>query len=301
MNRQPLRSARVDLATGEVTALRAELVSTKRVPAGQAVSYGGEYVTDAPTTLGLVGLGYADGIPRSAMGAPVTIGGRQYAIAGRVAMDQLVVDLGNDDVPQAGAPVVFWNSSEQRAAFAASARVPDAMLASFIGARVRVELTSTVPGSDAMEALGARFAAVLHAGDGVVLTGELGAGKTTFTRGLGRALGARGTVQSPTFVIARTHETDTVPLLHVDAYRLGDEALIDDLDLDLAGSITVAEWGAPLTRSMPAWFDVRIERASGAAADPLDEEADDPREVVITTGGGLASSRLVQLLRQSEA
>ena len=285
----------MDFETGEVTALVGELVSTKRVPAGQAVSYGGEYVTEQPTTLGLVGLGYADGVPRKAIGAPVTIAGTEYRIAGRVAMDQVVVDLGTSLIPPPGTPAWFWRNREERAAFAATIGIDGAALASYLGPRVTIELTAEIATTEDMQVLGARFAAHLAAGDAIVLTGELGAGKTTFTRGLGEALGARGTVQSPTFVIARTHETDSVPLLHVDAYRLGEEALIDDLDLDLEGSITVAEWGAPLTHAMRSWFDVRIERASGSDADPLDDEADDPRKVTITAGGDLPAYRLGQL------
>ena len=83
-------------------------------------------------------------------------------------------------------------------------------------------------------------------GDLIVLTGDLGAGKTTLTRGLGEGLGVRGAVTSPTFVIARLHPAGDqgVALLHVDAYRLGTASEIDDLDLDLAGAVTVVEWGA---------------------------------------------------------
>ena len=291
----PRRHACIDLATGEVRSLAGELVSIKQVAAGQAVSYGGEYVTERETYLGLVGLGYADGIPRSAEGAPVSIGCDEYPICGRVAMDQFVIDLGPNPEVQAGAPVVIWGDRMPPSDWAVRARVPEAVLTSFIGPRVEIEMTGRIETAEDMEALGARFARELRAGDAVVLTGELGAGKTTFTRGLGEALGARGTVQSPTFVIARTHQTDSAPLLHVDAYRLGEEGLLDDLDLDLAGSITVAEWGAPLTHAMPHWFDVRIERASGASADPLDDEADDPRTVRIRAGGSLPVQRLLRL------
>lgn len=83
-------------------------------------------------------------------------------------------------------------------------------------------------------------------GDLIVLTGDLGAGKTTLTRGLGEGLGVRGAVTSPTFVIARLHPAGDrgVALLHVDAYRLGAASEIDDLDLDLTGAVTVVEWGA---------------------------------------------------------
>lgn len=140
-----------------------------------------------------------------------------------------------------------------------------------------------VTDADAMEALGARLAAVLRAGDLVLLNGELGAGKTTLTRGLGAALGARGAVTSPTFVLARTHPTASgVPLVHVDAYRLGSAAEVDDLDLDLAGSITVVEWGAgKLDGVVDSWLELDIERPRGG-----DPEADDaPRHVRLRAAG----------------
>ncbi|NSC23400.1 tRNA (adenosine(37)-N6)-threonylcarbamoyltransferase complex ATPase subunit type 1 TsaE [Streptomyces albus subsp. chlorinus] len=99
-----------------------------------------------------------------------------------------------------------------------------------------------------MRELGVRLAGVLRAGDLVLLTGELGAGKTTLTRGLGEGLGVRGAVTSPTFVIARVHPslTDGPPLVHVDAYRLGGglEEMEDlDLDVSLPESVVVVEWG----------------------------------------------------------
>ncbi|KOV65383.1 ATP-binding protein [Streptomyces sp. AS58] len=108
------------------------------------------------------------------------------------------------------------------------------------------ELTVNAP--EQMRELGRRLAKLLRAGDLVMLSGELGAGKTTLTRGLGEGLGVRGAVTSPTFVIARVHPAlgDGPPLVHVDAYRLGgglDE--MDDLDLDvsLSDSVIVVEWG----------------------------------------------------------
>lgn len=119
---------------------------------------------------------------------------------------------------------------------------------------------------EAMHALGVRLARMLRAGDLVILTGPLGAGKTTLTRGIGEGLGVRGPVQSPTFVIARTHPSlvDGAPLVHVDAYRLADAAEIDDLDLDFDGSIVVAEWGAGLVDARDSWLEVVIERPAGA-------------------------------------
>ena len=93
-----------------------------------------------------------------------------------------------------------------------------------------------------------RLGAILEPGDLLVLTGELGAGKTTFTQGLGLGMGVREGIISPTFVISRTHPTlGTGPdLVHVDAYRLASAAELDDLDLEagMDTSVTVVEWGA---------------------------------------------------------
>lgn len=126
-----------------------------------------------------------------------------------------------------------------------------------------IELDVATP--DDMETLGARLAAELRAGDLVALNGELGAGKTTFTRGLGAALGVRGAVTSPTFVLARTHPREgAAPLVHVDAYRLATAADLDDLDIDFAGSIVVIEWGAgKLDGITDSWLELDIERPVG--------------------------------------
>ncbi|MFI6939287.1 tRNA (adenosine(37)-N6)-threonylcarbamoyltransferase complex ATPase subunit type 1 TsaE [Streptomyces sp. NPDC050418] len=106
----------------------------------------------------------------------------------------------------------------------------------------------TVNSPAEMGELGLRLAKILRAGDLVMLNGELGAGKTTLTRGLGEGLGVRGAVTSPTFVIARVHPSlgDGPPLVHVDAYRLGgglDEMEDLDLDVSLPESVIVVEWG----------------------------------------------------------
>jgi len=96
-----------------------------------------------------------------------------------------------------------------------------------------------------MHELGIHVAHLLYPGDLIILVGELGAGKTTFTQGLGRGLGIADPVTSPTFVIARVHIGGTHPLVHVDAYRLGSTIELDelDLDVDVSTSITVVEWG----------------------------------------------------------
>ncbi len=145
------------------------------------------------------------------------------------------------------------------------------------------ELDIEVPDAEAMEALGARIARLLRAGDLVLLNGELGAGKTTLTRGIGAALGARGQVTSPTFVLARTHPTASgVPLVHVDAYRLATGAEVEDLDLDLDGSITVVEWGAgKLDGVVDSWLELDIERPLGG--DPAADDA--PRHVRLSSHG----------------
>jgi tRNA threonylcarbamoyladenosine biosynthesis protein TsaE len=96
-----------------------------------------------------------------------------------------------------------------------------------------------------MHALGAHIAGKMLPGDLIVLVGDLGAGKTTFVQGLGKGLGVTDPITSPTFVIARAHKGPTLPLVHVDAYRLGSRVELDELDLDadLETSITVVEWG----------------------------------------------------------
>lgn len=114
-----------------------------------------------------------------------------------------------------------------------------------------------------MHELGVQLARQLRAGDLVVLTGPLGAGKTTFTRGVGEGLNTIGTVSSPTFVIARTHKrSDGGPVLvHVDAYRLGSPAELDDLDIDFDHSITLVEWGRGFTDGLvDQWLDIEIDR-----------------------------------------
>ena len=106
----------------------------------------------------------------------------------------------------------------------------------------------TVPTAADMRALGERLAAQLRPGDLVVLTGDLGAGKTTLVQGLAAALGVTEPVLSPTFVIARVYRSGRVPLVHVDAYRLGSAVEVEDLDLDASveESATVVEWGEGL-------------------------------------------------------
>ncbi|MEU6082149.1 tRNA (adenosine(37)-N6)-threonylcarbamoyltransferase complex ATPase subunit type 1 TsaE [Streptomyces sp. NPDC047108] len=144
----------------------------------------------------------------------------------------------------------------------------------------------TIAGPDAMQDLGRRLAKMLRPGDLVLLSGPLGAGKTTLARGLGEALGVRGAVTSPTFVIARVHPPlgDGPPLVHVDAYRLGgglDEMEDLDLDVSLPESVVIVEWGDGKVEDLSEdRLHVVIGRAEG------DETVeDDVREVSVTGVG----------------
>lgn len=143
----------------------------------------------------------------------------------------------------------------------------------------------TVETPERMGELGARIARELGAGDVVALNGELGAGKTTFTRGLGEALGIRGAVTSPTFVLARTHPSESggAPLVHVDAYRLSHPAELDDLDIDFDGSIVVVEWAAGMLDAVAdEWLEVTIVRPVGGEES---EEGVEPRFVTVEGHG----------------
>ncbi|ONK12021.1 tRNA (adenosine(37)-N6)-threonylcarbamoyltransferase complex ATPase subunit type 1 TsaE [Streptomyces sp. MP131-18] len=146
----------------------------------------------------------------------------------------------------------------------------------------------TVGGAERMREAGRRLAALLRPGDLVLLTGPLGAGKTTLTRGIGEGLGVRGAVTSPTFVIARVHPPlgGGPPLVHVDAYRLaGGLDEMEDLDLDVAlpESVVVVEWGEGRVEELSEdRLHVVIRRAEGTdAGDAGDEE----RKVTLTGVG----------------
>jgi tRNA threonylcarbamoyladenosine biosynthesis protein TsaE len=137
-----------------------------------------------------------------------------------------------------------------------------------------------VPTADDMRTLGARVADLLQPGDLVVLSGGLGAGKTTLVQGIGAGLGVGTPVVSPTFVIARVHRDGRVPLVHVDAYRLGSVLEVDDLDLDarLEESVTVVEWGEGLVEDLTGdRLEVRLRRSAVTA--------DDTRRVTLTGVG----------------
>jgi tRNA threonylcarbamoyladenosine biosynthesis protein TsaE len=134
----------------------------------------------------------------------------------------------------------------------------------------------TVATAAQMRYLGERLSGLLGPGDLVVLSGPLGAGKTTLAQGIGTGLGVRGQVTSPTFVIARVHPSlgNGPDLVHADAYRLGSRAEVDDLDLDadLATAVTLVEWGDGLVEDLADSFlsvsiEIGSEPANAAEAD----------------------------------
>ena len=149
-----------------------------------------------------------------------------------------------------------------------------------------MKLEHTLPTPDDTRALGVELADLLRAGDLVVLVGPLGAGKTALTQGIGRGLGVREPVTSPTFVIARVHTGGRLPLVHVDAYRLGSVADVDDLDLDASAdeSVTVVEWGQGLVEQLAdEHLEVQLER-----------EDDDVRTAELVPHGAGWTERLGQ-------
>jgi tRNA threonylcarbamoyladenosine biosynthesis protein TsaE len=152
-----------------------------------------------------------------------------------------------------------------------------------------------LPTVDDTRDFGRRLAGVLRAGDLVILDGPLGAGKTALAQGIGAGLGVRGEITSPTFVVSRIHPPDParggmLPLVHVDAYRLGGIDEVDDLDLDasLAESVTIVEWGGGKVEQLAdAHLRVRLDRRD-----------DDVRVVeLIGTGDAWPPSRLALITR----
>jgi tRNA threonylcarbamoyladenosine biosynthesis protein TsaE len=155
-------------------------------------------------------------------------------------------------------------------------------------------VTLELPTVDDTRDFGRRLAALLQAGDLVILDGPLGAGKTALAQGIGAGLGVRGAVTSPTFVIARVHQPDPhragrLPMVHVDAYRLAGLAEVDDLDLDasLDEAVTLVEWGEGRVEQLAdAHLLVRLRRRD-----------DDTRTVELVGFGGDWGRRLASLGR----
>lgn len=211
------------------------------------------------------------GVVPAAQGQGVATSLVDAARAAAVGRPALIVSA-REELP---ATIGFW----QRHGFVETSRTSP-----YVELVLRLRTTIEVPDADAMRELGERVGRSLVAGDLVVLTGDLGAGKTTFTQGLGAGLQVRGVVTSPTFVIARVHPSLVAgpDLVHVDAYRLGGLAELDDLDLDtsLDTAVTVVEWGAGLAEALAdARLEVVIERAVGRSIAEGSDEEIDPRRV----------------------
>jgi tRNA threonylcarbamoyladenosine biosynthesis protein TsaE len=181
------------------------------------------------------------------------------------------------------------------------------------------ELTLSVSTADQTHELAAALASVLEAGDLLVLTGELGAGKTTFTQGLGEGLGVRSGIISPTFVLVRIHPNlpdgprpGGPDLVHVDAYRLGSASEIDDIDLEntMDSAVTVVEWGHGRVEHLSeSRLEIDLHREIGLPAAPLhdtgaaaaeesgvldfdtDDNDDEPRTIVMRGFGPRWASR----------
>jgi tRNA threonylcarbamoyladenosine biosynthesis protein TsaE len=152
-------------------------------------------------------------------------------------------------------------------------------------------MTLSLATADDTRALGARLGALLRAGDLVILTGPLGAGKTTLVQGIGAGLDVVGHIASPTFVIARVHPSrlpGRPTLVHVDAYRLGSLDGGDDLDLEIDAAVaaTVVVWGQGVAEQLA---DARLDIVLDRAADT------DERTATLTAHGGDWAQRIAEL------
>ncbi len=202
------------------------------------------------------------------------VAGALVAEALSIADGDEVAVVAREELP---ATIAFWRGH----GFVETGRRPP-----YVELRRAVPHTYPAPDADAMRDLGRLVAERARAGDVVVLSGELGAGKTTFTQGLGAGLGVRGDVTSPTFVIARVHPSlgDGPALVHVDAYRIGGIEELDDLDLDasLDEAVTVVEWGSGVAEGLAeSRLEVRIARGSEA----VEDGELDPRTVTVVPVG----------------
>ena len=160
-------------------------------------------------------------------------------------------------------------------------------------------ITVATGDADETRGLGARLARLLRAGDLVMLSGGLGAGKTTLAQGIGAALEVRGRVSSPTFIIARVHPAlaGGPDLIHVDAYRITSLEEIDALDLDssLDRSVTLVEWGEEKVEALsPDRLEIQVRRPHGAVRDGVRK----PDDVTIgseSPGGAVTEDPVVDL------
>lgn len=286
---------------------RAKVITTKIIRSGEAVSYGGTWTATRDTRTAVVAAGYADGVPRAASGKfQVGIGGKLYPQIGRVCMDQIVVNLGDAKEPTDVKPgdwaTIFGEGGISASELAAAAGTIDyEILTMPRGPRVRrrwigeekeqLNLShsnghAAAATPEEMVEAGRKIGEQLEAGTVVVLTGPLGAGKTTLTQGLAAGLEVKGRVQSPTFTIVRTHKpggSGRPGMLHMDAYRLlgadvsegvepgkhvDRDVVLDaleslDIDSDLDQVVVIAEWGRGVVETLSdKVLDIEIDRAA---------------------------------------
>jgi tRNA threonylcarbamoyladenosine biosynthesis protein TsaE len=204
--------------------------------------------------------------------------------------EEIAASRGYDDMTlrarsELPATLVFW---ARRGYHQLTAKGPHLVM----GKALPVEVV--LPEAEDARRLGKALAGLCRGGDVLILTGELGAGKTTLAQGIGAGLGVRGEVTSPSFVISRVHPStsDGPALVHVDAYRLGDEAELDDLDLDafVDDAVTVVEWGEGIAEALSDdRLRVHLSRRHGGdqPSDSVNGEADahDQRVALVTPVG----------------
>ena len=147
--------------------------------------------------------------------------------------------------------------------------------------------------ADETRAVGASLAHLLKAGDMVILVGDLGAGKTTLVQGLGAALGVRGRVTSPTYIVSRVHRSQEAgpDLIHVDAYRVEDDLDMETVDLEasLEDSVTGVEWGQGKADRLSAdRFELTLQ---------FDGEDEDARKISLVALGGEPERRLAEWMQ----
>ena len=315
-----------ELGLTPVMTLSAPLTSVKVIEEGTPASYGGTWQAPSRRWVGLVPLGYGDGILRAASnGAPVAVetdsGLVKAHIVGRICMDQFIIDLGpaegqegtatqdsgsapaqvGDRAVLFGDPAKGYPIADEWAAHAGTInyevitrlgeRIPQAVRERR-GIMTQIQQYSyRVSDAEQTRELGEQLAHHLRAGDLIMLRGGLGAGKTTFTQGIGRGLQVRGTVASPTFIVARVHPSlvGGPDLIHADAYRIRDLDDLETLDLDstIDQAVTVVEWGEGKTEAMSdARLEIEVRRASGGEAardgDVVDLESMDDGQRIIT-------------------
>lgn len=146
-----------------------------------------------------------------------------------------------------------------------------------------------LPTVEDTRAFGSKLAGLLRPGDLILLIGPLGAGKTALTQGIGAGLGVQAPITSPTFVISRVHRDGRLPLVHVDAYRVGGRLELDDLDLDASveDSVTVVEWGEGIAEQLAdSYLEIHLDRL---------DDSDETRVVRLVGVGGQWAERVASL------